>query len=145
MALVLTNSTLLQVKDLMTTRVRTLSPETSIGLAQSEMRAARFRHFPVVDEKGRLLGVVSDRDLYRGTTREGEGRSRAVKEVMTTRMQLVRPSTPAHRAVRMMLEHKIGMLPVIDERRGLVGVITESDFLAVAEAALRSEPVKKKR
>jgi CBS domain-containing protein len=64
---------------------------------------------------------------------------------MTRGVRIVRPSTPAAEAAALMIELKIGALPVIGEGEQLVGVITETDFLAVAHQALSGMPLDRAR
>ena len=66
---------------------------------------------------------------------DGES-ERRIGEVMTRDVMTVLPEMPAFRAAEMMMERKIGSLPVVDEHETLIGIITESDFLAIAHQAL---------
>jgi CBS domain-containing protein len=101
------------------------------------MALKRIRHLPVLDE-GRVVGVVSQRDLFRSAlaTALGYGekaqktllRTIRVKEVMSEPAITVSPEASAKEAIHLMLEHKIGCLPVI-EGRTLLGIVTETDIL----------------
>jgi len=124
------------VEDLMSTAVVAVKATTTIARAELEMRVAGFRHLPVVDDHENLIGVLSNRDLLRAR----QGRKRAstpVARVMTVAPRSVRPDTPAAEAVETMLAHKIGSLPVVGDDGRLVGMVTETDFLVVAQQALR--------
>ena len=102
------------------------------------MNLGRVRHFPVVEDD-ELVGVVSQRDLYRaslGTVMQyGEKAQRAflesvaVKEVMADPIS-ISPDATVRDAARLMMEHKIGCLPVLEDSR-LVGIVTETDMLQV--------------
>ncbi len=116
----------------MTTAVIALHPTDPVHELRDQMRLAEIRHIPVVDERNHVIGIVSDRDLHRAVA-HGHGH---VADVMTREVRTVRPSTPAHEALRILIDHKIGSLPVVGDQEQLVGVITESDFLVVAEQAL---------
>jgi CBS domain-containing protein len=128
------------VRDLMTTIVKTLGRNDQLSLADDLMRTGRIRHLPVVDEDGDLCGVVSQRDLFRGAlaTALGYGEvaqrkllaTLVVKEVMTTDVVTASPATSIGDAARLMLDRKIGCLPVLEDNR-LVGIITESDFVGL--------------
>ena len=106
------------------------------------MRAERIRHLPVLDEDGKLCGIVSQRDMFRGALAQALGYGTAaqgkvlamlrVKEVMTTEVVTIPPDAALAEAARTMLERKIGCLPVLDGGRRLVGILTESDFVALA-------------
>jgi CBS domain-containing protein len=130
---------MLTVEDLMTTNVMTLSAKDTIGHADADMKLGDVRHIPIVDEKAHLVGIVSNRDVFRALGRSNRGKVIPVWEIMKRDVFTVRPETPAHAAVELMLEKKIGALPVIGDGEQLVGIVTETDFLAIAhEALLRS-------
>ena len=102
------------------------------------MRERRFRRLPVVDKKGRLVGIVSERDLLYASPSSATSLSiwevhyllanLHVKEIMTRDVIGTTPDTPVEDAARLMVTHKIGGLPVVDGRREVVGVITETDI-----------------
>jgi CBS domain-containing protein len=127
---------MLTVEDLMATNVMTLSSKDTIGHADAEMKLGDVRHLPVVDEKGHLVGIVSNRDVFRALGRTARGKNIPVWEIMKREVLSVRPQTPARAAVQLMLEKKIGALPVVGDGEQLVGIVTETDFLAIADEAL---------
>jgi CBS domain-containing protein len=126
------------VGDVMRREPQTVDRNDKLLAADRLVDTKRIRHLPVLDEDGALVGIVSQRDLFhsgllRATGYGSHGRTALleairIKEVMTTQVITVRPSTPLKAAARLMLEHQIGCLPVMDESR-LVGIITESDFV----------------
>jgi acetoin utilization protein AcuB len=124
---------MLLVKDSMTREVATLSPQTTAGEALALCREKRIRHLPVL-EGGRLVGIVSDRDLRLATPALGDaGRAEAlgkisVSEVMARAVATARPDDPIEEAANAMRERKIGCLPVLEDDR-LVGIITSSDVM----------------
>jgi CBS domain-containing protein len=124
----------------MTRKVVTLKRNETLSIADKIMRLERIRHLPVLDDDGRtLVGVVSQRDLFRGAlaTALGYGEvgqtkilnSLVVKEVMSTDVVTTAPERALHDAARIMVERKIGCLPVLEEGK-LIGILTESDFVA---------------
>ncbi len=123
---------MLLVKDSMTREVVVLSPETTAGEALALCRERRIRHLPVL-EAGRLVGIVSDRDLRSAAPGLGDpARASAlekirVSEVMTRDVATTRPDDPIEEAANRMREKRIGCLPVEDER--LVGILTSSDVM----------------
>jgi len=129
----------LRVRDVMTREVRTLGPNDRLSLVEELMQQGRFRHVVVVDDR-RVVGVLSQRDIFFGALAWSLGHGRkareqllaatAVKEVMASRVVSVDPDAPLGDAAALLREHKIGCLPVVagDE---LVGILTEGDFLAL--------------
>jgi CBS domain-containing protein len=130
----------LTVGDVMTRDVKTVDRNDMLSVADDLMTAGRFRHIVVVQEDGRLEGVVSQRDLFYGALawslgQGSEARRRhleslPVKQVMTTHPAIVEPETPLATAAAKMIEHKVGCLPVVVRER-VVGILTEGDFLAL--------------
>jgi len=108
----------------MTPRPDTIAPWDTLAAAQKKMHAGDFRALPVV-QVGRVVGVLSDRDVLPFAGRTGDI---PVKEAMTRAVITVNPGTPLETAARLMLRHKIGGLPVVQEDE-LVGVITPSDIM----------------
>jgi CBS domain-containing protein len=101
------------------------------------MQVRRIRHLPVLDDKNRLIGLVTHRDLLAASqsslsfTNEAErvlGWAH-VADVMETHLSTASPEEPAAEAGRRMVRHKIGCLLVVDEGGRLVGIVTEEDFL----------------
>jgi len=126
----------------MTTPVVSLFAEQTLPLADDIMRFKHIRHLPVIDDGGRLVGLVSHRDLLRaqissltGLTREQRAARQdnvRVRELMTRDLWTVRPETLASVAGQTMAEHRYGCLPVVDEDHVLLGIVTERDFLKFA-------------
>jgi CBS domain-containing protein len=127
----------MNVEDIMTAAVITLKESDSVRLADLEMKLGQMRHLPVIDEKGRVVGVLSSSDIYRAFGESGRRRKVPVAEIMSRNVRTVNPSVPAHVAVRIMLDHKIGSLPVVSDGQALVGIVTETDFLNLVYRLLR--------
>ena len=131
----------LRVRDAMTAEATTLQRNDKLSLADDIMRLGRIRHLPVLDENGQLAGILTQRDLFRGALAKalgyGERAQRqlmdtlVVKEVMTSEVITTAPDTPLAEAAQVLIERKIGCLPVVEAGR-LVGIITEADFVALA-------------
>lgn len=128
---------MLHVRDLMERDVATLDAEDTLDLADDVMRLGRVRHFPVMSG-GRLVGMLSQRDLYRAaassllqlrydTSREWLARV-SVKSVMSTTLHTIGPDRALRDAVGMMLRERIGCLPVVEDGE-LVGLLSETDCL----------------
>jgi acetoin utilization protein AcuB len=124
---------MLLVRDSMTREVVALSPQTTAAEALGLCRERRIRHLPVV-EGGRLVGIVSDRDLRSAAPALGDpDRASAlermsISDVMTRDVVSARPDDPIEVAADRMRERRIGCLPVV-EGGELVGIITSSDVM----------------
>lgn len=128
-----------RVRDLMTRDVRTLGRNEVLTLADGVMSQEQVRHLVVVDEdEGSVVGVLSQRDLFRGALARALGYGEhaqeklmaqlRVKDVMTPEPVTIGPDAPAREAAQQMTERRIGCLPVVDGGR-LVGILSESDFM----------------
>jgi acetoin utilization protein AcuB len=126
------------VRAKMTPNVITAAPTTSLADALNLTRGNRIRHLPVV-EQGRLVGLVTDRDLrlamppvWASDTDHSELRdaltTRTVREVMIKDIITTAADTPIEDAARQMYEHRIGCLPVLDGAE-MIGIITETDVM----------------
>jgi CBS domain-containing protein len=125
----------------MTPVVRTLGRNDQLLLADELMTSQRIRHVPVLDDDGLVCGVVSQRDLFRGALAKALGYGQTaqqkmhsllrVKEVMSSSVITIGPHEPLANAAHLMLENKIGCLPVVDGEK-LLGILTESDFVKLA-------------
>jgi acetoin utilization protein AcuB len=128
------------VKERMSHPVLTIHPDLSLQEALKLMREEHIRRFPVVDNHGRLVGIVSERDLLHAAPSDVTSLSIweinyllskiTVKKVMTRDVITIPEDTPLEEAARLMADHKIGGLPVV--RAGeLVGIVTETDLFKI--------------
>ncbi|HVN89244.1 MAG TPA: CBS domain-containing protein [Candidatus Binataceae bacterium] len=131
----------LRVRDLMTSDVTTLKRNDTLSLADDIMNLGRIRHLPVLDDDEReLVGLVSQRDLFRGALAKALGYGQhgqrkvldnlLVKEVMATDLVTTTPDTTLLEAAKILMTRKIGCLPVVEGGR-LVGILTEADFVGL--------------
>jgi acetoin utilization protein AcuB len=118
----------LPVRDVMATDLVTVRPHETARHAYRLMRDRRFRHLPVV-ENGKLVGILSDRDLRPVLLSPTLARAR-VRELMSEDLTTVGPDAPVEEAASLLVVKKIGCLPVVAEGR-LIGIVTETDLLAV--------------
>lgn len=126
------------VRDLMTEKVFTLGPNDNLVALEDLMDSKHVRHVPIVDREGDLVGLVTNRDLSRSVLGQLSElpmsverdllRGRRVREIMTTEPDTVEPDTGLKEAAAILLENKIGCLPVV-EGVHLVGILTEADFV----------------
>ncbi|MDW7652022.1 MAG: CBS domain-containing protein, partial [Bacillota bacterium] len=113
-------------RDIMSVPVRTISPDTSVDKARERMLRYGHSGFPVTEEDGRLVGIISRRDLEKAS-HHGLGHA-PVKGYMSKRPQTVSVDTPVRHIQERMIEHNIGRLPVTDGE-DIVGVVTRTDVL----------------
>lgn len=131
-------ATTLRIRDVMTSPVRTLDRHESLDIADEVMTMSRVRHLPVIENR-RVVGVVSQRDLFRSALAAALGiggaaqrsllKSVEVREVMSAPVVTVTPDDTLAEAARRLLEHRIGCLPVVEGAGELVGIVTDTDVL----------------
>ncbi len=130
-----------RVSEVMRAEVATLAPGERLDLADDVMRLGRVRHMPVLED-GRVVGLVSTRDTLAASltkalefdpaARRAFLRSVEVSEVMTRDLVTVEPDATLREAAALMVERKIGALPVVKPDGTMVGLITETDLLVAA-------------
>src|SRR4030095_2243282 len=119
----------------------TLKPEDTLDLANNVISLGRIRHIPVVED-GRLVGLLSERDLMGAATTEIFGlkqkrksallKTVMIKDVMQKRVITVKPDTPIKDAAQLMADKKVGCVPVVSAG-ALVGLVTHTDILRYVE------------
>lgn len=115
----------LPIARVMTTQVITVSPDTSMSELKEILRVNRVSGTPVL-EQGRLVGIVSIEDLIKAL--ENGGIHAPVRERMSTRLITVQANESVVEAVKKFAQHKVGRLPVVNERGELVGILTGGDI-----------------
>jgi acetoin utilization protein AcuB len=118
------------VQDIMKREVKSASSDATLAQVYELMQARRIRHVPIVDA-GKLVGIVTDRDLRLATSELGKTHlmpEATVSEVMAKAVRTAHPMDPVEDAARVMRELKIGCLPVLDGET-LVGIVTGIDLL----------------
>ena len=123
------------VREHMSTQVVTVGAADSVAEAIATRDSIDIRHLPVVQE-GRLVGMVSDRDLRRARG-QGLGAEASVEEIMVSDVQTLTPSDQLSRAAAIMSERKISALPIVEDG-ALVGIVTTTDLLDHCMNTLRA-------
>jgi acetoin utilization protein AcuB len=128
----------MQVRELMTGALITARPDLPVLDARHLMVEKRIRHLVVTDERGELAGIVTDRDIRLNLPSQATSLSvwemnylltrLTVGKVMTSSVITVGPDRDARDAAQLMLDHRIGALPVMDGGRP-IGIVTETDLL----------------
>lgn len=131
------------VKSVMSGSPVTAGPDAPLRQAVNLMRERKIRHLPVVDEGGRLVGILTDRDVRHAalvpalaehlTWEVRRLKALRVRDVMTWSVVTTHPEATLTQAGLTMFQRRIGSLPVVDDGR-LVGILTETDILGVLGA-----------
>jgi CBS domain-containing protein len=116
-----------QIKDLMSRDVKVISPDMSIGQAAKEMRDGDFGMLPV-GENDRMIGTISDRDIAIRAVAEGKDSSTKVRVIMSEGIFWAYEDHSVAHAAKIMSEHQVRRLPVIDRDKRLVGIVALGDF-----------------
>ena len=126
----------MKIVDLMTQEVITVGPSQMLNDAVEAMRRRKIRHLPVV-EGGKLVGIVTDRDVKRARPSVFSGdqdeydrvlNETPVDKVMTKDPYTVGPRDEIKEALKVMIERKIGAVPVVSNG-ALIGIVTDIDYL----------------
>jgi acetoin utilization protein AcuB len=119
------------VRDCMTPNPITVRPESDPLAALALLKAGDFRHLPVLDGQGSLIGIVDRADIELFLSKAGSPgvykRNYHVEQLMTKAVVSVPPDCPLEEAAMTMVRHKIGSLPVVEDGL-LVGIVTETDI-----------------
>jgi len=122
----------IRCREIMTSSVRTATKDMSLREVAVMMRDGDMGSVPVVED-GKLVGIVTDRDIVVRSIADGADASTPVSEAMTTEIFSVRPNDFVFEAIRLMGDKQVRRVPVVDESGGLAGII------AVADVALEME------
>ncbi|WP_150050536.1 MULTISPECIES: CBS domain-containing protein [Methylomonas] len=133
----------MRVADVMTSKVFTVDPNDLIDRVFFLIHYEKIRHLPVL-EKGKLIGIVSDRDLYKALGPKSNSNvvqtnkdnsqlhvvSQKVAHIMHRGVYTVTPATRLSEAAHLMAENRIGSLPVVEGEK-LIGIVTTTDILRI--------------
>ncbi|MGB5735028.1 MAG: CBS domain-containing protein [Thiohalocapsa sp.] len=115
------------VKNYMTQTPVTIAQDADYGTAFDIMETKNLHHLPVVGAAGEVVGILTRRDLQLAARHFQEAPVEVV-EVMHTPVFTTTPSAKLAEAATMMMENRIGCLPVLDEQQQVVGMVTETDL-----------------
>ena len=119
---------MITVEEFMTSELHTLGAADTIADARTIMTEKNIRHIPVTDGDGRVLGLVTQRDILAAGTDASSG---SLSDIMIRDVSVVHTTDSLRTAAMYMQSHKYGCLPVVADGH-LVGIITDSDFIAIA-------------
>ena len=117
-----------QVRERMSAPPITVQADSSYQRALRLMDEHRLHHLPVINDAGLLVGIVTERDLLLATAHYGTA-DVEVAEIMHKGALTASPEMTIAQAAQLMLQKRIGGLPVVDAQQQVIGVITETDLL----------------
>jgi len=128
----------IKVDKIMAARYTAVAQGSTIGLLDMQMSTSDVRHVLVLDGNGRLDGIFTHADLRRAHDKGGRGR---VDDFMTRRLWTVRVTDDAVRVADLMLEHRVDVIPVVDDDGRPVGLVSSLDLISLARAQLATESI----
>ncbi len=127
----------MRVGDLMTREVSTLAPASLVQEAMVLLAERRFHHLLIAETDGRLVGILSDRDVLRLLARHQDASTTSVTAVMNRTPIVVHPDSSLIEAIHLLVHHRFNSLPVVDESNHICGILTTTDLLCVLEVLER--------
>lgn len=141
--------------EIMTRNPQTIYVDATVAGAVDALQSARIRHLPVVDDRGTLVGVVSDRDLgsLMKTLIESADvdsmayppEKRSLADLMSTDPIAVHEDTDVSEIIDTLVDERIGAVPVVDEADRVIGIISYVDLLRVLRPDTGEEPATRVR
>lgn len=119
----------MKIRDLMTTDVTTVNPNTPINEIALQMKSLDIGSIPVCEQGNKAVGIVTDRDIVIRSLSQGKMQANA-QDVMTSALIFATPDMNAHEAAEMMAKHQIRRLPVVENGK-LVGIVSIGDLATV--------------
>ena len=116
-----------RLKDVMSRDVKLVAPDTTIREAAQQMRDGDFGMLPVA-ENDRMVGAISDRDIAIRAIADDKGPATTVREVMSEGICWAYEDDSIEQAARIMSEHQVRRLPVVNRDKRLVGIVSLGDF-----------------
>lgn len=124
-------------EQIMSTPVMTLTPDAPLSEAWKVLREKKVHHVPVVSGEGHAVGILSDRDLLRGRPNAARRDARVdtadpptlVRHLMSNILLTATPDTEIREIARVIVDERIGCLPILDPSRRLQGILTSTDIL----------------
>jgi Predicted signal-transduction protein containing cAMP-binding and CBS domains len=117
----------MRCREIMTASVKTVAPQTTLVEVAAMMRDGDMGSVPVIDE-GKLVGIVTDRDIVIRAIAEGRGPETPVADAMTSEIFSVRPDDFVFEAIRLMGDKQVRRIPVVNEDGSLAGIIAMADI-----------------
>jgi CBS domain-containing protein len=120
-------------RQLMTREVATVHPDDPVARAAHLMRECDCGALPVVNERGQLIGMITDRDIVmRLVARGREIRSARVGDAMTEHAHACHASDDVEDCIESMAHHKVRRMPIVDDRKRVIGILSQGDLAQFA-------------
>ena len=130
------------VQEAMTSNPTAITPETTVQEAAQLMKAEDVGALPIVED-GRLTCVITDRDLAIRGVADGLDGASSVRELASKDVVTIDPQQSLEEAARLMAEHQIRRLPVVEEDGRLIGMLAQADVPAAGHDTLTGDVVQK--
>lgn len=130
------------VQEAMTSNPTAITPDTTAQEAARSMKTEDVGALPIVED-GRLTAVVTDRDLAIRVLAEGRGAETPVRDIASKDLVTIDPQQNLDEAARLMAEHQVRRLPVVEEDGRLVGMLAQADVAQSGHEKLTGEVVEK--
>jgi CBS domain-containing protein len=137
----------MKISELMSKYPRTVSPDTPVSEAAQLMKEEDVGLVPVVERvggaetRGRLVGVVTDRDIAIRAVAEGRATDAPVSEFMSGGVKTCSPDDSVESAMELMSREQVRRVPIVDERGSLVGVVAQADIVRMSGKDRQAEKV----
>jgi CBS domain-containing protein len=131
----------MKVQDVMTYNVQSCRPETNLAEAAMQMWRGDFGALPVVTTAGKVVGMITDRDIcMAAATKHRDPTSIRVREATSANVYGCSPETEIHEALKMMREKQVRRLPIINAETGkLAGILSMNDVGLKAEEGPKAQ------
>jgi CBS domain-containing protein len=130
------------IRDLMTSDPKVVEPDRPVAEAAKLMKQEDVGIVPIVDDQNHLVGTITDRDItVRLVAEEKDPKSTTVSEIASQSPITVDPQQDLDEALRLMAQHQVRRLPVVEEDGKLVGIVAQADVAREGEDARTGEVV----
>lgn len=116
----------MRVKDLMSTSITCVRPETTIEQVAKQMKQENIGSIPVCNDRGEALGIITDRDIVVRAVSSDKG-PKTASDIMTKNLVFAEPGMDAHQAALLMAKYQVRRLPVVESSK-LVGMLAMADI-----------------
>ena len=129
----------MNISELMSKNPRTVTPDTPVSEAAQLMKEEDIGMVPVIERvggaetRGRLVGVITDRDIAIRQVAEGRSSDSPVRDVMSSGVRTANPDDSVESVMELMGNEQVRRIPIVDERGSLVGVVSQADLARKAK------------